>query len=319
VLAIAVLIAGWVIAKLVSILARRFLSERITSPLLLSVITRTLSIPIFILCIYFVLQIAGLTRLALTILGGTGLIGIVIGFAFRDIAENFLASLLLSVRNPFRSGDLVEIAGHTGIAQNLNTRSTVLLTLDGCHVQIPNATVYKSTIKNFSSNPNRRATFTVGISYDSSAAKAQKLIAEVLREHPAVLSAPEPLVLLEELGAATVNLRINYWFDSGTHSPARINSALLRQTKNTLLQGGINLPDTEREIVFPQGVPVAITERTASSPAHPTVTAPPERLAISSDDARDATVGEGNLSSDTKEVREQSRTVLEAKENLLKS
>jgi hypothetical protein len=68
------------------------------------------------------------------------------------------------------------------------------------------ATVYKSTIKNFSSNPNRRATFTVGIGYESSAAKAQKLIAQVLREHPAVLDAPEPLVLVEELGAATVNL-----------------------------------------------------------------------------------------------------------------
>lgn len=87
------------------------------------------------------------------------------GFAFRDIAENFLASLLLSVRNPFRSGDLVEVAGHMGIVQNLNTRSTILLTLDGSHVQIPNATVYKSTIENFSSNPNRRANFAVGSSH----------------------------------------------------------------------------------------------------------------------------------------------------------
>ena len=217
----------------------------------------------FLLGVYFVLQVAGLTRLALTVLGGTGLIGIIIGFAFRDIAENFLASLLLSVRNPFRSGDLVEVAGHTGIVQNLNTRSTILLTLDGSHVQIPNATVYKSTIENFSSNPNRRANFTVGIGYDSSAAKAQKLISEVLRAHPAVLDAPEPLVLVEELGAATVNLRVNYWFDSGTHSPAKINSALLRQTKNVLLESGIELPDPAREVVFPRGVPVTMLSGTA--------------------------------------------------------
>lgn len=318
-LAIVVLVVSWIIAKLVSALARYLLSDRITSPLLLTVITRTLAISIFIFGIYFVLQIAGLTRLALTVLGGTGLLGIVIGFAFRDIAENFLASLLLSVRNPFRSGDLVEIAGLTGIVQNLNTRSTVLLALDGIHIQIPNATVYKSTIKNFSSNPNRRATFTVGIGYDSSAAKAQKLIADVLREHPAVLDAPEPLVLLEELGAATVNLRINYWFDSGTHSPARINSALLRQTKNALLQGGISLPDAEREVVFPQGVPVSIIEKATPSAAPVQPEGSQERRAPSADDASDATVGEGNLSSEAKEVREQSGRVPEAAENLLKN
>ena len=121
--------------------------------LLLNIVVRAFSIPVFLLGLYFVLQAAGLTRLALTILGGTGLAGIIVGFAFRDIAENFLASILLSVRNPFRTGDLIEVAGHTGIVQNLNTRSSVLLTLDGNHVQIPNATVYKSTIKNYSSMP----------------------------------------------------------------------------------------------------------------------------------------------------------------------
>ena len=239
VLAFVILIITWLIAKLVSLLARRFFAGRVASPLLLAVVTRAFSIPVFLLGVYFVLQVAGLTRLALTVLGGTGLIGIIIGFAFRDITETFLARLRRSVRNPFRSGDLVEVAGHTGIVQNLNTRSTILLTLDGSHVQIPNATVYKSTIENFSSNPNRHATFTVGIGYDSSAAKAQKLVLEVLRAHPAVLDAPEPLVLVEEPGAAAVNLRICYWFDTGTHLPDKITSALLTPTKNVFLDRGL--------------------------------------------------------------------------------
>jgi small-conductance mechanosensitive channel len=208
-LSIFILLITWLIAKLVSYLARRFFESRVASPLLLTVVTRALSVPLLLLGIYFILQVAGLTRLALTVLGGTGLLGIIIGFAFRDIAENFLASLLLSVRNPFRSGDLVEVAGHRGIVLNLNTRSTILRTLDGSQVQIPNATVYKSTIENFSSNPNRRATYSVGIGYDSSAAAAQKLISQVLRDHPAVLGSPEPLVLVEELGAATVNLCVS--------------------------------------------------------------------------------------------------------------
>ena len=216
------------IAKLVALLSRRFFASRIASPLLLSVVARAFSIPIFLLGVYFVLQAAGLTSLALTVLGGTGLAGVIVGFAFRDIAENFLASVLLSMRNPFQSGDLIEVAGHTGVVQSMNTRSSVLLTLDGNHVQIPNATVYKSTIRNFSSTPNRRADFTIGIGYNSSTAKAQLVIAEVLKHHPAVLPTPEPLVLVNDLGAATVNLKILYWFDSKTFAPDKINSALLR-------------------------------------------------------------------------------------------
>lgn len=315
-----IFLVTWALAKIVLLLARRMLADRISSPLLLAVVARALSIPIYIFGLYFILQIAGLTRLALTILGGTGLIGIIIGFSFRDIAENFLASLLLSMRNPFRSGDLVEVAGHTGVVQNLNTRSTVLLTLDGSHVQVPNAIVYKSTIKNFSSNSSRRASFGVGIGYDSSAAKAQGLIADVLREHPAVKDVPEPSVLLEELGEATMNLRIHYWFDSAIHSPARINSALLRQTKNALIGGGISLPDPAREVVFPDGVPIKLvrgsekdsqstTDRSVGSSEHGVATI---------EDNRDSTFGEGNLSSETRSVVDQAGAVPESKENLLK-
>ena len=315
-LAVVIIVVTWLIAKLVTILARSFFSRRIASPLLLGVVVRAFSFPIFILGFYFVLQFAGLTRLAITVLGGTGLIGIIVGFAFRDIAENFLASILLSVRNPFRSGELIEVGGHTGIVQNLNIRTTVLHTLDGNHVQIPNATVFKSTIKNYSSTPNRRAEFTVGIGYDSSTIKAQTLIAKVLKEHPAVLDAPEPLVLVEELGAATVNLRVYYWFDSATYSPAKINSALLRLTKNVLLKGGIELPDPAREVVFPKGVPIVHMESAKksklTSEGHTGATPPEEETAA-------ATIGEGNLSNEVTEVRERSKgNVPEASENLLK-
>ena len=158
-LALVIILVTWLLARVVAFLARRFFSSRVSSSLLLAVIIQVFSIPIFLLGIYFVLQVAGLTRLALTVLGGTGLISIIVGFAFRDIAENFLASIILSVRNPFSTGDLIEVDGFTGIVQNLNIRTTVLLTLDGSYVQIPNAIVFKSTIKNFSGTTSRRADF----------------------------------------------------------------------------------------------------------------------------------------------------------------
>lgn len=313
-LVILIFIVTWIAARLVASLARRFFGGRIASPLLTSVIVRTASVPVILLGLYFVLQVAGLTRLAVTVLGGTGLLGIIIGFAFRDIAENFLASLLLSVRNPFRSGDLVEIEGQTGIVQNLNTRTTILLTLDGNHVQIPNAMVYKSTIKNYSSTSTRRAEFMVGIGYDSSASKAQALISRVLNDHPAVQKSPEPLVLVDTLGDAMVNLRIFYWFDSATYSPAKINSALLRLTKNTLMEHGIAMPDPSREILFPQGVPIIQMPRPSEEAG---AIAPLEE---SGEDALAVTTGEGDLSTTETGKAPHARSaeaVPEAAENLL--
>ncbi len=320
VLSIVILILTWLIAKLLSLVVRKFFSSRVASPLLRSVIVRAFSIPVWLLGVYFILQVAGLTRLALTVLGGTGLVGLVLGFAFRDIAENFLASLLLSIRNPFRSGDFVDVAQHRGIVLNLNTRSTILLTLDGSQVQIPNATVYKSTIENFSSNPTRRANFAVGIGYDSSAAMAQSLIKKILCEHPAVLDSPEPLVLVEELGAATVNLRIYYWFDSRVHAPIRISSALLRQTKNVLVKNGIELPDPAREVIFPRGVPVSmLSDAVAGNAPRPSSDPTPEHLSVEADETSDITESEGNLASDANEIRTQAiPAIAEGQENLLK-
>lgn len=309
-LAVLIIAVSWLIARLVAMLAQRLLTSQIRSPLLLGVVVRVISIPVFLLGLYFVLQVAGLTQLALTLIGGTGLIGIIIGFAFRDIAENFLASLLLSMRNPFNGGDLIEVAGHTGIVQNLNTRSTVLLTMDGNHVQIPNSMVFKSTIKNYSSIPSRRAEFQISIGYDSSIARAQKLIDDVLISHPAVLNDPEPLVLVDELANSTINLRVFYWFDSAAYSPAKINSALLRQCKNALLDGRIHLNSPAQAVVFPEGVEIV---RPGQEQVEPT---PP---VAQHGDNSNATEAEGDLTAETSDIDTRSvGRVPESETNLLR-
>jgi len=315
VLAVAIILITWLLARLVAFLARRFFSSRVSSSLLLSVVVHVFSIPVFLLGMYVVLQVAGLTRLAITVLGGTGIVGIIVGFAFRDIAENFLASILLSMRNPFRTGDLIEVDGNVGIVQNLNIRSTVLLTLDGNYVQIPNAIVFKSTIRNYSSTSSRRADFAVGISYDSSTTKAQSLVSQVLKQHPAVLDTPEPLVLVEQLGSATVDLRVYYWFASAAYSPAKINSALLRLTKDALMKGGIELPDSAREVVFPKGVPI-IREKNVERPTSPATTSDQAQV---DEEGTSATLGEGDLRNEAGVVCAQSEgKAPEAEENLLK-
>jgi small-conductance mechanosensitive channel len=262
--------------------------------------------------LYLVLRIAGLTQLALTVVGGTGLSGLVLGIAFRDITENFLASLFLSLQQPFREGDLVEVAGVAGYVQRLTSRTTVLMTLDGNQLQVPNSTVFKGTIRNFTSNPNRREDFIVGIGYEDSITSAQEVALKVLADHPAVLNEPEPLVLVENLGSSTVNLRVYFWLDGGRHSWLKVKSSVIRHIKRAFQDSGISLPDEAREVTFPHGVPVRIMEgEGAAEPAAPVRAKPaaePETV---------ATKAEAGLQSESKEIKEQARRSWTPGENLL--
>ncbi len=300
VVSLLILLLAWILSRGVAALARHSLRRRIASPLLLNLVARSLSIPVILIGLYLVLQVAGLTRLAITVLGGTGLIGIVLGLAFREIAANSLASILLSIRNPFRAGDWIQVGGHQGIVQNLNMRTTVLLTLDGNHVQIPNALVYESVVENFSTNPNRRSDFVVGIGYDDSIQEAQNVIVHALRTHPAVLDDPEPSALVDELGTSTVNIRVRFWFDGKLYSVFKIRSALMRQVKRSLQDAGISMPDAAREIIFPDGVPV----RQVLAGKRGTEVAP-QSSARESGEAEVATLGEGNLISESGELERQ--------------
>jgi small-conductance mechanosensitive channel len=288
------------VAYLAAITVRWFLRGRITSLLLANVIARGVALAVFLIGLYIVFQVAGLANVALTVLGGTGLLGLILGIAFKDITENFLASIFLSVQNPFRAGDLVEIAGITGFVQMLTTRATVLMTQDGNHVQIPNATVYKSNIHNYTSNPNRREDFVVGIGYDDSLAAAQEVALGVLAEHPAVLKEPEPWVLVESLGSATVNLRIYFWLDGSQYSWQKVKSSVIRLVKRAFEAEGISMPGEVRELLFADRLAVQLYEASDKEAQPPVPPAAQEPATVS-------TGGEGGLRSEVEEIEEQAR------------
>ena len=305
-LAIVILPLAWYAARWVSKGMKWVLKDRIETPFLRVVVARAISIPVFLLGLYIVLQVAGLTKLALSLVGGAGVIGIVIGFAFRDIAENFLASLLLSVRKPFSGGDYIDVGGHQGIVQSMNTRSTVLLSSEGNHIQIPNAVVFKNTIINYSAAPARRSTLDVGIGYDVSTASAQEVIRGVLARHEAVTNDPEPLILVDSLGASTVNLKVYYWIDGQKYSVLKVKSALLRLMKKALTEAGISMPDEAREVVFPQGVPLlrlaGRAKETAQDIAEQDIVETARAEALATETDADATSAEGDLGNETAEL-----------------
>jgi small-conductance mechanosensitive channel len=313
ILAVSVLLARRLVAT-----ARRLLTKRVDSIMLRGLIARLVAIPVLVIGIYLVFSVSGLGSLATTLIGGTGLLGLIIGIAFRDITENFLASILLSIQRPFVLGDMIKVLDYTGMVEAMTTRGTVLITLDGNHVQIPNTIIYKEPITNLSANPNVRQSFTVGIGYDASISLVQGLVLAWLDEHPAVLKDPEPLILAEQLAPSTVNLGIYFWVNTRTHSILKVRSSVIRTVKSKLMDAGISMPDDAREIIFPQGIAVHMDEQESPPEAKSHPAASFKR--VEKEERCLATPAEGQLTSEEGVLKQQARngTLGENETNLLK-
>lgn len=197
------------------------------------------------------LDILGATALLSTVLGAAGIIGLAIGFAVRDTVENFIASIMLSIRQPFRPNDAVEINGDEGKVIRLTSRATILLSWDGNHIRIPNATVFKSRIVNYSRNAERRFLFDIGIAPDADMALAQKVAHDTIAALPFTLQSPGPDAWIDSIGDSTINLRLIGWIDQTKTSLLAARGEAIRAAITALDTAGIAMPEPSYRLLTP--------------------------------------------------------------------
>lgn len=183
------------------------------------------------------------TGLVNTLLGAAGIVGLALGFALRDTVENYIASILLSLRRPFDPKDYVKIEDHEGVVARLTSRATVLLTLDGNQVRIPNAAVYKGLIVNFTAHPQRRFTFRLGVAPGEDLGRAQRTAIDALATVDGVLSDPPPTALYESVGDSAVNLIVAGWVDQASHDFLRVRSEAIRVVLTQMGVAEVDLPE----------------------------------------------------------------------------
>lgn len=189
------------------------------------------------------LEIMGATALLGTLLGAAGIIGLAVGFGVRDTIENFVASLMLSVRQPFEPNDLVELEGEVGHVIRLTSRATVLLSPDGNHIRLPNSAVFKSKIVNYTRNPDRRFSFDLGVDPAEDLALAMKTGIDAVRRLPFVLDDPPATAWIEEVGESSVALRFTGWIDQRRTEFSMARGEAVRMAKSALEAGGFTLPE----------------------------------------------------------------------------
>ena len=231
-----------------------------------------------IAAIVIALDILNATALLSTVLGAAGIVGLAVGFAVRDTVENYVASILLSVRQPFRPQDFVSIDEHMGTVAKLTSRATILLTPDGNHLRVPNAVVYKAVIVNYTLNPTRRFDFAVGVAPDSDVDEALEVGARALRELPFTLDEPPELVWVEELGDWSIVLRYAAWIDQRETGFLQARSEAMRLVKLSLEEAGFVLPEpTYRVHGLPGGGAVPARTPHAHADTHEVRDVTPDR------------------------------------------
>lgn len=221
------------------------------------------------------LDILGATALLSPILGAAGIIGLAIGFAVRDTVENFIASIMLSIRQPFRPKDVIEIGGDMGKVIRLTSRATILLSFDGNHIRIPNATVFKSRIVNYTRNAERRFSFQIGIDSSAQIETIRKLAEETVQAQPFTLDQPAASTWIEAITDAGVILNITGWIDQTKTSLVSAKGEALRQVKLAVENAGVEIPDTTYRLRLdpPWQVP-APTDDVQAQPTKPAVATP---------------------------------------------
>ena len=213
---------------------------------LLRTIVRT---AIMLVAVLIALDLIGLTSVIGAVLGSAGVVGLVLGFAFREIAENYIAGILLSVRRPFEPGEHVVIENREGKVISVNSRATVLMTMDGNHLQLPNSLVFKSVVLNYSKNPKRRFDFTMLIDGNQSIRESQALAMDAIAQIEGILDDPAPSWVVVEFGAAGIQLRFFGWVDQRDTDLGKVRSEAIRRVKSAFADAGIEAPRTTYHIV----------------------------------------------------------------------
>ena len=240
--ALLILLLAWYLAKWISSL--NFPYKRIgLNPLLQTFIRQAVRLLIFLIGLLLALDVLGATPFVTAILGTAGVAGVALGFAFRDIVENYLAGILMSARQPFKRGDLINIAGNEGKVIRMTTRELVLMTRDGNHLRIPNATVFTSELINYSRNPRRRFMFLVGVDVAEDLNQVQKLGVNTLRAIKGVLDDPPPQAFVQELGDFSVIVQFTGWVDQREAEFMKVKSQAIRVLKESFDAAGVLMPE----------------------------------------------------------------------------
>lgn len=186
---------------------------------------------------------------------GLGIAGLTIGFALQDVARNFVAGILLLVRQPFNIGDAVQIAGFDGSVLEIKARDTVLKTWDGEMVILSNTSVFENPIINYSALPLRRRMVNIGLGYGQDVKHALRVFQETIEGVDGVLDDPEVSLVVSALGDSVLEIAAHFWVSQKTHELLKVHSEVVQVINRAAEDENIDLPYPVQTVLLEQAAP----------------------------------------------------------------
>lgn len=243
-MALLLMVIAYYLASYSSGLIKRKFSGESHDPLFVNFLSKTAKVSLIVLGVILSMQTLGLSGIAGGLLAGAGLSAFIFGFAFKDIAENFLGGLILAFNRPFNLNDTIMIREFTGHVVALNFRTTHIKTFDERDVFIPNSIVIKEPLINFTRDGKIRIDFLVGIAYEDSITAAIETIRNIIEPIKDLKQGTQPFTVVEKLDSSTVNLRVYFWTDTFDYKKGvlEIKSEVITKVKEALVEKGFSLP-----------------------------------------------------------------------------
>ncbi|MCH2206049.1 MAG: mechanosensitive ion channel [Lentisphaerales bacterium] len=172
--------------------------------------------------------------------------GLAVAMALKDTLGNFASGVMIIMFKPYKVGHFVEIAGTSGVIEEVNLFNTVLRTGDNIQMYLPNGSVTGSKICNYSVKDERRIDLVIGCGYDDDLKAVKQTILDVINEHELVLKDPEPVVAVSELGDSSVNFVVRPWVKNADYWPVRFD--LIENIKNAFDKNGFSIPYPQQDV-----------------------------------------------------------------------
>ncbi|RSK44814.1 mechanosensitive ion channel family protein [Hymenobacter perfusus] len=239
------------VARGVQSLVERLVQNRHQSQSLKLLLSRLSYVSALLLGILVTVTIMVPSFTPASLISALGVGGVAIGFAFKDIFQNFLAGILLLVTEPFKINDQIKYKEFEGTVETIQTRATTIKTYDGRRVVIPNAELFINVVTVNTAYDMRRLQYDIGIGYGDDIGQARQLIIEAMRGVAGVLADPAPEALVVDLAGSSVNIRARWWINPPRRADIMdAQDRVLEAIKNTLTAHGIDLPFPTQQILL---------------------------------------------------------------------
>lgn len=260
-IALLVILLTFGFARLTRALMRRVLTRARLRRSLKNLFTLLASIAVWTLGLMLAALIAFPNLTPTKLLAGLGVGSVAIGFAFKDIFENFLAGIIILLRKEMRIGDFVECEGIEGRVETILVRETHLRRTDDQLVIVPNSLLFKNPLRILTDRDQRRISITCGVAYDEDVDRAREVIHDAVKGCPGVLTDQHPIqVFAEAFGASSVDFEVSWWTGSQPLDVRQSRDAVIAEIKRALDEAGIEIPFPYRTLTFSEAVPVHMVD-----------------------------------------------------------